>query len=378
MGRRSIRARAALLLGAVLGSFLLSFAQPLTAQPAEPEARTKLVVGTKVVKPFAFKGPDGKWTGISIELFQEMNRGFGYQVEWAESPSTNALVDEVSAGKVDLGIAAITMTPERAERVDFSNSMFKSGLGIAVRPEPQGALGALGDLVTPRVLGGVGMFVGVLLGVGLLLWLFERKANPQFEPDARAGIWSGFWWSAVTMTTVGYGDKAPKTVPGRILGIVWMFASIILISSFTAAVASQLTADRIQSTVNGEEDLRRAKVGAKAGESPETVLRSMGVVPVAFPSIAEGLDALARGEIDAFVHDAPVLQYEIVHGENRLAERLSVLPKVMRVEEYGIAVARPADPARRNELRDRVNRALLEAKTNGRLDEITRKYLGER
>jgi len=340
------------------------------------EPRPKLAVGTKVVKPFAFKSADGRWTGISVDLFEEMTRDFGYEIEWRESPSTDALVDEVAAGRVDLAVAAITMTPARAERVDFTNSMYQSGLGIAVRSEPQGAWAAFRQLLSVEAIGGVAFFLGVLVGVGVLVWLLERRNNPDFEPQPRAGIWSGFWWSAVTMTTVGYGDKAPKTVPGRILGLIWMFASIILISSFTAAVASELTADRINSTVSGAGDLHRVKVGAKAGESPDRVLRGMGITPQSYGSVADGLAALANGEIDAFVHDAPVLQYEIVTG-SELAGRVSVLPRTMRVEEYGIAVARPEDPNRRNDLRDRLNKALLASKIDGRLEEISRRYLGD-
>ena len=74
--------------------------------------------------------------------------------------------------------------------------------------------------------------------VGVVMWLGERRRNQaQFGGTAAHGIGAGLWWSAVTMTTVGYGDKAPVTILGRLLGLVWMFAAIIIISSFTAAIA---------------------------------------------------------------------------------------------------------------------------------------------
>ncbi|WP_320044731.1 ion channel [uncultured Desulfobacter sp.] len=63
----------------------------------------------------------------------------------------------------------------------------------------------------------------LLLLVGFLIWFFEKDKNrEQFGGSPFSGIGSGFWWSAVTMTTVGYGDKAPRTVAGRFVGLIWM------------------------------------------------------------------------------------------------------------------------------------------------------------
>ena len=108
----------------------------------------------------------------------------------------------------------------------------------------------------------------VLLIVGVLIWLFERRRNPeQFGGSVSEGIGNGFWWSAVTMTTVGYGDKAPVSTAGRALGLVWMFVSIITISGFTAAIASSVTVNKLQTRINGVADLPRVNVGSVANTS---------------------------------------------------------------------------------------------------------------
>lgn len=43
------------------------------------------------------------------------------------------------------------------------------------------------------------------------------------------------------MTTVGYGDKAPVSIPARILGIIWILVGLVILSIFTAAMTSSLT-----------------------------------------------------------------------------------------------------------------------------------------
>lgn len=345
-----------------------------SSPPPDPSSR-KLIVATKVVKPFAFKTADGTWTGISIDLWEEIAKQRRWEWEWKEAPNTNALVEMVAKGEADVGIAAITMKPARAEVVDFSNSMYSAGLGIAVRAQAAGALSSLKTFLSGGFLKMIGGLFVILLIVGTLIWLFERRSNSeQFERDAR-GVFSGIWWSAVTMTTVGYGDKAPRSMAGRIVGLLWMFAGVVMISSFTAVVASTLTTRQIASTVRGEEDLPRVRVGAKTGEAPFDFLETKGIRPVAFESIPEGLKALVSNQIDAFVHDQPVLKYELLEDPS-LGDVLQVLPEPMQEEEYGIAVT-PTQPPYRNTVRDQINAALLQLKTSGRFKEIENRYLGK-
>jgi polar amino acid transport system substrate-binding protein len=85
-----------------------------------------------------------------------------------------------------------------------------------------------------RFLLGVASLVGLLLGIGTVIWLLERRRNPHhFRPKPLPGITDGIWWSAVTMATVGYGDKTPMTWAGRLVSLVWMFGSIFFEESRT-------------------------------------------------------------------------------------------------------------------------------------------------
>ena len=77
-------------------------------------------------------------------------------------------------------------------------------------------------------------------------WAISRlEVSPGGEPKLAEGN-NPFWWAIVTMTTVGYGDFAPKTPEGRLLAIVIMFAGISLTALLTATVSSIFVAKRIR------------------------------------------------------------------------------------------------------------------------------------
>jgi voltage-gated potassium channel len=64
-------------------------------------------------------------------------------------------------------------------------------------------------------------------------------AQHVFSSGEFRSLWDGVWWAVVTVTTVGYGDIYPKTVQGRLIGMVLMFVGIGFLSLLTAAVASR-------------------------------------------------------------------------------------------------------------------------------------------
>jgi polar amino acid transport system substrate-binding protein len=51
------------------------------------------------------------------------------------------------------------------------------------------------------------------------------------------------------MSTVGYGDRTPITFWGRTVGVIWMFASVVLLAGFIALVTSSLTVRQLAAQV---------------------------------------------------------------------------------------------------------------------------------
>jgi voltage-gated potassium channel len=74
----------------------------------------------------------------------------------------------------------------------------------------------------------------LMLEVGALLILtVERAAN---QANIRTGV-DALWWSIVTLSTVGYGDKYPVTTAGRVLGVIAIVVGVGLFSALTSFLA---------------------------------------------------------------------------------------------------------------------------------------------
>ncbi len=82
----------------------------------------------------------------------------------------------------------------------------------------------------------------IIAGIIFLL-LVSSSLILVFEPDSRfQGFIDALWWSIVTITTVGYGDKYPVTIGGRIIAIILMLTGIGIFGAVTATIAD-LTID---------------------------------------------------------------------------------------------------------------------------------------
>jgi polar amino acid transport system substrate-binding protein len=328
-----------------------------TAAHGQTKADRTLIVGTTEVPPFAMKNNEGTWTGVSIDLWRQIAAELSLPFEFQER-DLKGLLDGVVDGSLDIAAAALSITAEREEICDFSHPYYVSGLGIAIASKHK----APWRVVLIKLFSGhhlkvmIGLCV-LLLALGTLMWWFERKRNPeQFGGGTAAGIGSGFWWSAVTMTTVGYGDKAPITFGGRVVAFVWMLIAIIIVSVFTATITSTLTVAHLDVPVKGPQDLPKVRVGAIADTNGEIYLQDHLISYTSYKTAVEGLGAIEAGLIEALVYDAPILRY-LIHHE--FQGGLEVLPHTFYRDDYGIALPKGSS------LRKPINVVLL-AKIQGR------------
>lgn len=316
------------------------------------------------------KNAEGEWSGIAVELWERIAGDLGFTVEWQET-TLQGLLEGIRDGKLDASVAALTMTSEREAMADFTHPFLTSGLGIAAPTQERAGMGAiLKRVVSMQFAKALLVLILVLAAAGFLLWLFERRRNPeQFGGRAARGFGNAFWWSAVTMTTVGYGDKAPVTWAGRLVAMVWMFVSIIVIASLTASIASALTVSQLESSVHGPEDLPGLTVGSVPQSTSALWLAQHGVRRRSYAKVEDALAGLARGECDAVVYDHPLLVHYVGQDES-LRSAITVLPRTFARQAYAFAL--PQD----SKWRERVNREILKQLSSPAWEELVQRYLG--
>lgn len=298
-------------------------------------ANDTLVVGIKPAPPFIIENENGTFSGVSVDLWENMagQMNVSYRME---KYNLLELQKALENGAIDLSINPLTVTSDRLKKFNFSQPFFITSLAIATHKKSSGGrLEFIRNFFsTDFLLAVLGLMV-VLLFFAVLEWLFERRKNAEEFGTGLNGVWQAFWWSAVTMTTVGYGDKSPKTTGGRIVALVWMFTAIIIISSFTASIASSLTVNQLSYDIEGPNDLKHYKTGTVTASASSGYLTETGISYHEYATPAEGLQALADGRLDAFVYDKPILQFLI--KQNAWDQTLIVLDKEFYRQYYSFS-----------------------------------------
>ena len=330
-------------------------------------AQNPTIVGIKEAPPFVFKDPKGKWMGITVDLWKEIQSENTTEFQLQEMALDKLLI-AIERADIATGIGAISILNEREKKFDFSIPYFDTGLALATRTEYENNvwnyLGTLGKIIKALI-----PWVLLLLVVGVLIWLIERKINEdQFHKPLGEGVGSGIWWACVTMTTVGYGDKTPKSFVGRIIAVFWMFSGIILISSLTATITTSMTLDRLDDQIGTLDDLKNQKAGVAESTAAARFLQDRGVTHNIFPSLDEGLAALSNGKINVMVHDEPIMKHVIAQ---RYSGTLQVLDIILDKQLY-------AFPSQDNAIiLEQINLGIIEAMESGKLESIIQRYLPE-
>ena len=318
--------------------------------------------------PFSFQAPDGTWKGLAVEMWNMVAAQLHVDARF-EGMSRSELIDAVSKGEARFGIGALSITEERLRRVDFSAPIDVTGVGIVVPYVQRSILGVVRDaLLSATFLRLAGVLLALMVAVGTIFWMVERRHNPDFAGKSLYGWGSGVWLSIVTMTTVGYGDKAPSTLRGRVVATLWMFLSIALISIFTGSVATLLTVERIGQRVGGFEDLRRARITCVSASAAAQLLADRRVQANPYPDLEQALLALVDGRADALVHDRTLLAAAL---KQRPDLPVRILPGSVRPEYYAIAM-RPDEPLRR-----RIDLAIAHILDSDEWNRLRFDYLGE-
>jgi len=331
---------------------LLIFIPATAFSQAESAAQHKLLVGVTVGPPVYMKTADNRWVGFGVELWQMLAQDMGLAFEFREFNTLESMLAALGKREID-AIPALAVQDPFESNMDFSQSYLKSGLSIAVPVEGTEYrwMNVVKSVFSLQVLKAVGLMFLMSLIIGIIVWAFEKRRNSEMFGDGNVkGVGHGIWWAMVTMTTVGYGDKSPKTLGGRIFAVVWMIFSIVFIAAFTATITTQLTLTELRGKVHGFNDLYSVRVGSITGSEGFAFLAKKGVAVIPFKNSHDGLAGVVSREIDAFVQDEKILQYLI---KTEFPGRLEVVGGTF--DEYFVSIALQQN----SQLRKPINQSLL-------------------
>lgn len=314
------RTPALLLAGMGFGACLATSIVSAFAAGREPET---LRIAVYDVPPYGYVDTDGSIAGVSVDLWRRVAEQMEWSFKLIPVSDMESILGGLEQGRFDAAIGAITITPERAARVDFSYPAHRSGVAIALRREtgPVFALMSYWTAVSelsPLIL----VIVTMLIVIGIAMWMVERhRSTAEGSESAVVSLRDGLYWAVVTMTTVGYGDKTPKTMPGRVVAMVWMLGSLVLVSLLSTSLVSRLTAERVESRdLAAAIDLREKKLAAVAQSSGAEYLDELHLQYAKYKDLPEALDSLAKGHSGAVVNSVGALQYFIAKRYARVLE----------------------------------------------------------
>lgn len=347
-------------------TFLTIYALPTHAQAQKTDAvKDTLIVGIAGSEPFVFEEA-GK--GIAVEIWDEIADKRSWNYKYVPFENVEDALHQLNRGALDLVVGPISITSNRLEEMRFSQPFYNSSISIISLVKDKSLWQKVKPLFSIKLLVAVGVFLLILSIVGTLLWLAERKESPeQFPKGPLQGIGTGMWLAIVTMTTTGYGDKAPITLLGRIITGAWMVISIIFATSMVAGIASILTLSSLDSTtISTIEQLSGRKAATISGSTSEDFLNKHKVTTIGTDNLNEAIERLESKEVEAVVFDRPQLLYYL---KNNNAEKFYISKAEYSKQGYGFAFPTTT------ELIFSVNRTLLELAENEQTGRIINYYI---
>ncbi|XP_034288756.1 glutamate receptor 2 isoform X3 [Pantherophis guttatus] len=357
-------------------------------------------------KNFEFLEGNERYEGYCVDLAAEIAKhcGFKYKLTIvgdgkygardAETKIWNGMVGELVYGKADIAIAPLTITLVREEVIDFSKPFMSLGISIMIK-KPQKSKPGVFSFLDPLAYEIWMCIVFAYIGVSVVLFLVSRFSpyewhTEEFEDGRETqsnestnefGIFNSLWFSLGAFMQQGC-DISPRSLSGRIVGGVWWFFTLIIISSYTANLAAFLTVERMVSPIESAEDLSKQTEIAygtlDSGSTKEFFRRSKIQVfdkmwtymKSAEPSVfvrttAEGVNRVRKSKGKyAYLLESTMNEYI----EQRKPCDTMKVGGNLDSKGYGIATPKGSS------LRNAVNLAVLKLNEQGLLDKLKNKW----
>ncbi|UWQ32930.1 transporter substrate-binding domain-containing protein [Leisingera sp. M527] len=325
-----------------------------------------LTVNTVTRPPFSML-EEGRDTGFSLELLKILAARLDWDYQVNRTNSFAEMLEGVRSGEADLAAANISITASREIAMDFSHPIFESGLQILVQADEIRQPSLMRALLSWDLAAAIGIAFLLLFGGGMLMWVFERRAQPYFDRPLKEAWFPSFWWALNLVVNGGFEERVPRTPVGRMFGVVLVVSSLFVVSVFVAKITAVMTVEAISGSVNSVNDLYGRSVATIGGSTAAGFLDRREIDYSAFSGLEEMLAAFESGEVKSLVFDAPVLNFYVQQGGHQYGQTIG---QPFLRENYGLVF--PAG----SPLVEDANRVLLAMQEDGSYDALYRKWFG--
>ena len=325
-----------------------------------------LRVGLSGSPPFVFPDQDPPG-GISLQVWEQVAAEQGYDYELVPQANATANLNALAEGQLDVAIGPITITPKRVAQpgFDFTQPYFYAEEALLVPERPPGVMTRLRPFFGVAALSSLGLLLLSVFVVGNLIWLAERRSNhSQFPRGYLQGLGNGMWFALVTLTTVGYGDRAPQSRSGRGITAIWMVISLVAVSSITAGLASAFTLALSRQTlapIVDSSQLRGTQMAVVRGTTSVGWGEVYGARLRRAASLKAAIKLLQERQVEGVIFDRPALRYWLTKNPE---SGLQLAPFDLAKQTYGFAV-RSGSP-----MRKKINFSLLQMHRSGKITRI--------
>jgi hypothetical protein len=162
-------------------ALLLGFCLTLSldvSRAVEPRPASALRIAVYDAPPYGAVGADGSLSGVSVDLWRRVAEELQWQYRLIPVSTMDSVLGGLEQGRFDAAIGAITITPEREARVDFSYPAHRSGVAVALAKESGlAAFLASFSAAAEEFAGAIVLLLALLFPLGFLIWRIERPAG---------------------------------------------------------------------------------------------------------------------------------------------------------------------------------------------------------
>ncbi|PVW17389.1 transporter substrate-binding domain-containing protein [Marixanthomonas spongiae] len=350
-------------------SFLLLLLIGFFVSAQTAQDTTAIRVGITGSAPFYIQNE--KPEGIVPDLWREIAFSLNRQYQYTKFDSVKEGMQATANGDIDVLVGPITINSRRAETVSFSQPFFDTQLAILAPVLDLSFWDHIKPFFSSTFLYAVCLLLIILSIVGTLFYLLEgRKFPDEYGDHPIKGIGIGVWLAIVTMTTVGYGDFAPKTPRGRFVMGAWMVISLIMATSFVAGIATTLTVSSQQEkTIKNLGQLEGKKVATPSYDKVLNQVRNVGGSPVPVTNVNEAYQLLKDEQVDAVLYDEVPLEYVF---KNEDKEEFILSKKNIQPQHYGFIFPLKSD------LRRAVDLQILQLREDNTISDIITQWINSK